>query len=227
MKALYLLSPLVFLFAACSFYYGDLVETAEARPDIVMEEIEYVRVRGGDHLVRFRADRAERWEDRRMMELWDFSFEQLEQGAESNAVEANAEGHAGAASVNLDSGNVSLKNGVRVNMESEDIIIITQALEWRDTERTLFSAARDTVDIERSDGTSFTGTGLSVNIRDRTWAFAGEVSGTYVEPEDEEEVDEEVSFDEADGEFNPYQLDLELDLDRNDENILASGGEVL
>ena len=189
MKMLRLLAGVVLLLTACSFDYSDLVEVAVSRPDIVMEDLEYVRVRGGEHLVRFRAERAERWEDRRTMELWDFSFEQLETNTETSEVEVNADGHAGAASAQLDSGNVSLRDGVRINMESEDIIIITEALEWRDSERTLFGGAQDKVDIERSDGTTFTGVGFSVNIRDRTWAFTGEVLGTYVETDDEEDAD--------------------------------------
>ena len=180
-----LLFPAVLFLAACSFDYGDLLETGEGRPDIVMENLEYVRVRGGEHLVRFRAERAERWEDRRTMELWDFYFEQLENSEEGVGV--NTEGRAGAASIQLDTGNVFLRDGVRVNMESEDIIITTAELEWRDNERLLFSAGENEVGVERSDGTSFTGIGFSVNIRDRTWAFTGEVSGTYVE-EDEDET---------------------------------------
>ena len=184
MKNFGLLFPAILLLAACSFDYGDLMEEGVGRPDIVMENLEYVRVRGGEHLVRFRADRAERWEDRRTMELWDFYFEQLENSEEGIGV--NAEGQAGAASVQLDTGNVSLRAGVRVNMESEDIIITTSELEWRDRERILFSAGQNEVGIERSDGTSFVGIGFSANIRDRTWGFTGEVHGTYVETEDEE-----------------------------------------
>ena len=184
-----LLFPAVLFLAACSFDYGDLLETGEGRPDIVMENLEYVRVRGGEHLIRFRADRAERWEDRRTMELWDFYFEQLENSEEG--VEANAEGRAGAASIQLDTGNVSLRSGVRVNMESEDIIITTVELEWRDRERLLFSAGQNEVDVERSDGTSFTGIGFSVNVRDRTWAFTGEVRGVYVETDDDDDEEEE------------------------------------
>jgi len=179
-----LLFPAVLLLAACSFDYGNLTEEGEQRPDIIMENLEYVRVRGGEHLVRFRADRAERWEDRRTMELWDFYFEQLEQNEEG--IEANAEGRAGAASVQLDTGNVSLRDGVRINIESEDIIITTGELEWRDRERVLFGTAEREVGIERSDGTSFIGIGFTANIRDRTWGFSGIVSGTYVETEDEE-----------------------------------------
>jgi len=194
-----LLFPAVLLLAACSFDYGDLMDDTLHRPDIVMEDLEYVRVRGGDHLVRFRAERAERWEDLRTMELWDFYFEQLES---ADGVEINAEGHAGAASVELDTGNVSLRDGVRINMESEDIIIITDELEWRDEERILFSAAEGEVGIERSDGTDFTGIGFSMSVRDRTWAFTGGVFGTFVE-EDEDEED-----DEADQEYDTEVLSL-------------------
>ena len=189
MKGFRLLFPAVLLLAACTFDYSDLVEETVARPDIVMEDIEYVRVRGGDHLVRFRAERAERWEDRQTMELWDFYFEQLESTPEG--VEADAEGWAASASVRLDTGNVSLRGGVTINIESEDIIITTDQLEWRDNERLLFGGAQDEVLIERSDGTSFTGIGFHVNIRDRTWAFTGQVGGTFVE-EDEEDDEEDV-----------------------------------
>jgi len=195
MKLLRLFVPVVLLLAACSFDYSDLAEAAVSRPDIEMLDLEYVRVRGGDHLVRFRAERAERWEDRRTMELWDFSFEQLESGAQAERVEVNADGHAGAASVQLDTGNVSLRDGVRINMESEDFIIITEALEWRDRERLLFSGAGDEVGIERADGTNVTGVGFTVNLRDRTWAFAGEARGIYVETDDEE-ITEEVAEEE-------------------------------
>ncbi|MCL2382554.1 MAG: LPS export ABC transporter periplasmic protein LptC [Treponema sp.] len=192
MKLLRLIIPSLLLFAACSFDYGYLVmEEGGFRPDIIMEDLEYVRVRGGDHLVRFRADRAERWEDRRTMELWDFYFEQLENSGADNGVEINADGHAGAATVQLDTGNVALRDGVRINMDSEDIIITTQELQWRDRERVLFGAPGDEVDIERSDGTSFSGVGFTVNIRDRTWAFAGEVSGTYIETDDDDDEGED------------------------------------
>ena len=200
-----LLFPVVLLLVACSFDYSDLVEEGVDRPDIVMENLEYVRVRGGEHLVRFRADRAERWEDRRAMELWDFYFEQLEHNEEG--IEANAEGRAGAASVQLDTGNVFLRDGVRINIESEDIIITTGEIEWRDRERILFSAADKEVGIERSDGTSFIGIGFTANIRERTWGFTGVVSGTYVEEDDEEADEEAMEVASLDQNQSPYGED--------------------
>ena len=175
--------PIVLLLSACSFDYGDGSEAGPDKPDIIMKNIEYVRVRGGDPLVRFRADYVERWEDRQIMELRDFSFEHLENSGEK----INAEGRAGSASARLDTGNVSLRDGVRINIESEDMIIKTGRLECRDRERLVFGAEEAEVEIERTDGTSFTGRGFSMDIRNRTWAFTGEVSGIYVETDDEEE----------------------------------------
>jgi hypothetical protein len=90
--------------------------------------------------------------------------------------------------VQLGSGNVSLKDGVRINVESEDVVIRTAGLEWKDKEKTLSGGAEDEVEIERSDGTSFLGRGFSADARNRTWAFSGEVKGTYVEEEEDEEA---------------------------------------
>ena len=203
MKNLPLLFAAVLLSAACSFDYGEVADTGESRPDIVMEDIEYVRVEGGAPLVRFRAEYAERWEDRQTMQLREFSFEHLE----NNGAEINAEGQAGAASVQLDTGNVSLTDGVRINIESEDMQISTDGLQWKDEERMLLGAEEDDVDIERSDGTSFTGRGFSVDIRNRNWIFIGEVRGTYVEQDDEDEEEEaeaeEAAEEEDDGEEEP------------------------
>lgn len=168
------------LITACSFDYGAVSESDKNKPDIVMENLEYVRVRGGDPLVRFQAEYAERWEDRQAMELRNFSFEQLQDHGET----INAQGRAGAASVQLNSGNISLKNGVSISVESEDITIQTSGLEWRDKEKTLSGAANAEVDIERSDGTSFSGIGFSADARNRTWTFTGEVKGSYVEKDD-------------------------------------------
>ena len=75
-KLLFLPALAVYIIG-CSFNYGDGEEDRN-RPDIVMENIEYVRVRGGDPLVRFRAEYAERWEDRQIMEIRAFSFEQFD-----------------------------------------------------------------------------------------------------------------------------------------------------
>ena len=175
-----------FLLNACSFDYGAGDGSENTSPDIVMENIEYTRVRGGDLLARFRGEHAERWENTQIMRITNFSFEQMEDKGET----VNVEGSAGAADVRLESGDITLFGGVMIKIDSEDVIININRIEWKDKEKTLTSGAGERVDIQRSDGTSFTGMGVSADIRSRTWSFSGEVEGTYVE-EDEEEGDNE------------------------------------
>ena len=173
--------PLFFIlvFLGCSFDYGSGTDERN-RPDIIMENLEYVRVRGGDPQVRFRAEYAERWEDMQVMEINEFTFEQFENdGAGTNAV-----GGAGRARIELGTGDVMLRNNVTIDIESEDIIISTGELTWRDRERTLSGSPAGEVIVERRDGTVFTGTGFSANARNRLWEFSGEVRGTYVESDD-------------------------------------------
>jgi LPS export ABC transporter protein LptC len=170
----------------CSFDYGSSLYGGEELPDIIMKEVEYVRVRDGDPQVRFRAERAERYEESRIMELKDFSFEQFER----HSGEANATGNAGTAHVELDSGDIDLGGGVTLAVESEDIVIETGELAWKDKDRDLSGNASGEVKINRANGTSFSGWGFSANSRTRTWGFSGGIRGTYIhDDEDEEETE--------------------------------------
>ncbi|MDR1239317.1 MAG: LPS export ABC transporter periplasmic protein LptC [Treponema sp.] len=166
----------------CTFDYGNEPVEDSNQPDIIMDNVEYVRVRNADPVVRFQARRAERYEKRQYMELRDFSFEQFENHGE----DINASGRAGTASVELDSGNIRLEDGVSIAVDSEDITIETETLNWQDKERILSAGETEAVNILQEDGSNFTGWGFTANIRSRTWEFAGGVEGTYTQ-EDEEE----------------------------------------
>jgi LPS export ABC transporter protein LptC len=183
---------ILLLLGSCSFDYGDTGEAAPEQPDIVMRDVEYVRVRGGDPQVRFRAEGAERYENRQTMELRNFSFEQFN----PRGTDVSAMGRAGSARVELDSGNIRMDEGVRIDVESEDIIIETRELRWKDKERFLTAGEGDQVEILRSDGTNFLGRGFSADVRNKTWTFSGGIAGTYIHEDDEEDEDD----DEASGE---------------------------
>ncbi|MDR1107727.1 MAG: LPS export ABC transporter periplasmic protein LptC [Spirochaetaceae bacterium] len=159
-------------------------------PDLVMENTDYVRVRNGDPVVRIKAKQVERYDKRQTMELKNFSFEQFEEhGAKVNAV-----GQAGTAAVDMDSGDVRLGGKVTISVDSEDLIIETDAIEWKDKERSLSSQEDVAVDIYRSDGTSFTGKGFSANLRSRTWNFTSGAEGVYTQDDDEEDNGEAAGF---------------------------------
>ncbi|MDR0598177.1 MAG: LPS export ABC transporter periplasmic protein LptC, partial [Treponema sp.] len=177
----------VFVFGRCTFDYGDAVSENDDQADIVMENVEYVRIRDGDPVVRFRAQQAERYETRQTMELQNFSFEQFY----DHGNEVNATGSAGSGLVNLDSGNIQLERSIIIAVDSEDITIETDRLSWEDEKRILAGSDEHTVDIQRSDGTVFSGRGFSADVRSRTWAFAGGVEGSYVDTEEDDEGEEE------------------------------------
>jgi LPS export ABC transporter protein LptC len=173
----------VFVFGGCTFDYGDGASESEDQADIVMGNVEYVRMRDGDPVVRFRAQQAERYENRQAMELQNFSFEQFY----SHGSEVNATGSAGSGLVELDSGNIQLEQSIIIAVDSEDITIETDKLTWEDEKRILAGSDEHRVDIQRSDGTVFSGRGFSADSRRRTWTFSGGVEGSYVDTETEEE----------------------------------------
>jgi LPS export ABC transporter protein LptC len=174
---------LLLLLLSCTFDYGDELLAPVERPDLIMEDLEYVRVRNGDPLVRFIAKSAERYEKRQTMNLKEFSFEQFDHHGE----DVNASGKAGSAAVELDSGNLRLEDGVTLEVTSEDISIETESLEWQDRERILSADEHNNVDMWKSDGTRFSGRGFSANVRERTWSFSGGISGVYVSDDDDDE----------------------------------------
>jgi LPS export ABC transporter protein LptC len=179
-------SFLFFLLVSCSFDYSDASGSDKDQPDIVMENVEYVRVRSAELQARFQAELAERYEERRLMQLRNFSFEQF--GGDE---EVNAFGRAGSASIEIDSLDMRLDNGVRIDVESEDMAIETLWLEWKDKEKLLNGGEEEEVQVYQESGTAFTGIGFQADARRRTWEFTGNVSGTYIYDDDEEEEAEE------------------------------------
>jgi LPS export ABC transporter protein LptC len=178
-----------FVTGGCSFDYGNQESEESTLPDIVMEDLDYVRVRSGSLQARFTAERAERYDKRRTMELSAVQFEQYNLATG----ELDAKGTAGGAEVELSNGNVTLKNGIDLSVESEEITLETEWLAWNDGKRELKGKEEAAVVIKRSGGTDFRGIGLSADVRSRQWEFAGGAEGAFEQDDedDEEEEDDE------------------------------------
>jgi hypothetical protein len=151
-----------------------------------MEDLDYARVRKGQMIARLQAEMAERYEKRRRMELNNYSFEQYN----TTNDEVDALGSGGFAYVELDTSNVHMSSGVEIIVDSEDMILETKQLDWDDGKKTLVGGESEPVKVEQSDGTKFTGTGFSADVRSRKWFVVSDASGVYVH-EDEEEDDGE------------------------------------
>jgi len=174
---------IIILFASCTFDYGHSGDGEKTTPDLIMENVEYVRIRAGDPVAFFRAERAERYEAQGIMKLTNFSFEQYGESIE----EINTLGSAGFATIHIESGDFTMDNGVRIEIESEDVILETKQLEWKDETRILTTGNGEEVHIFQESGTHFIGIGLIANARERTYEFTGMVSGTFISVDDEEE----------------------------------------
>jgi len=187
---LFLLFSLLFFtfsFATCTFDYGETEAVGDDQPDLIMENVDYVRVRSKDPIARFRAERAERYENLGVMKLQNFTFEQYGERGE----EVNAMGKAGFAEVDINTSDIHMDNGVRIEVATEDIVIDTKQLDWKDESHTLFTGDEDEVNILQDKGTNFVGVGLHADARRRTWEFLGEAGGTYVFDDDDEEAEGE------------------------------------
>jgi LPS export ABC transporter protein LptC len=162
--------------ASCSFDYGDADAGENSRPDITMKNVEYMRMKNGEPQVKLQAVQAERYDKKNVMNLEDYQFDQYDpQGG------VDAAGEGGKASVDLSKLAVSMEEGIKINVESEDITMRTEALNYNDTTKQLDAPQDELVTIDRSDGTSFQGTGLQADVRARTFAFEQGASGIWVQ----------------------------------------------
>ena len=169
--------------AACSFDY-DTNYKDDGKPDLVMENAEYVRIVNGNPEIRVKAEEIRRYEERHAMELDKFSFEQYNAAPEGQKAipDINARGKAGIARMETDTNNFFIQGNISIEVISEDITIETSELSWKNNER-LISAPKY-VNITRSNGTTLKGRGFSADVRSRSWEFDSSVEGSVVENDD-------------------------------------------
>jgi len=168
--------PAILLFWSCTFNYGDTDVSAENLPDLVMENVEYVRVRAADPLAKLQAERFERYDKQNVVKMQNITFEQYGEHGEK----INVYGRVGSAEVNIESGDIFMDKNVSLDVKTEDILIDTYQLEWKDEPRFLSSGENNKVNIYRENGTRFSGTGLQANTRLREWEFLGGFNGVYI-----------------------------------------------
>jgi LPS export ABC transporter protein LptC len=168
---------------SCTFDYGDKESYGDESPDLIMENVEYVRVRSANPLAKLQAERVERYEKQNVIKLQNTTFEQYgEQGKE-----VNVSGKTGNATVEIDTGNIFMDRNVRIEVLTEDIILETYQLEWLNESKYLSTGNNNEVYVYRKNGTMFSGVGLQSDTRKRNWEFQGSVRGTYIKEDENTE----------------------------------------
>ncbi|MDR0404036.1 MAG: LPS export ABC transporter periplasmic protein LptC [Treponema sp.] len=189
------IAVLFILPAACSFDYDAAAEDSENIPDVIMKDVEYVRMENALPQVRIRSKEARRYETKHTMEIDSFSFEQYNPEAPEAGVipNINVRGSGGSANIETDTRNLTMGGGVSIEVESEDISLQTESLSWENAGR-VFVAPGEVV-VTRSDGTRLSGRNLSADTRRRGWRFEEAVSGDIAE--EDEDAEEAVDTDQT------------------------------
>lgn len=161
----------------CTLDYGALEEESSTNtPDLVMTDVEYVRVQDGKPVIRLQAESISRYDQAKRMDVDQPRFSQFDaDGAEG------ARGGASSASINTETGDVSLKGAVVLSIPEEDVDLETDRLDWQDANRILAGDAKSPLMVKRKDGSYLTGSGFRVDSRSKQWSFSERASGTYVD----------------------------------------------
>lgn len=165
--------------SSCSFDYGLQDDGGDGDPDLVMCDLEYVRVRDGAPQVRLQAERAESWESENRMRFTALRFAQYDRDGKSDAL-----GRADRADVDSESGDAELQGAVLLVVPSEKLSIETDSLSWRYEDRILSGPPEARTTLERSDGSGMSGAGFTADARSKSWRFGKDVRGSYVEEGD-------------------------------------------
>lgn len=169
-----------FFLLSCSFNY-DFFQKNEDDPNLVMENVEYVRIKNGNPEILVQAKEIRHNEAKHIIEIDNFSFNQYNSAPEGQEAISgiNARGKADYARLKTNTGDIEMAGDVIIVVASEDFTMETSKISWEDNDRKLY--APGTVIIKQSNGTTLKGTGFSADARNRCWEFASAVEGLVVE----------------------------------------------
>jgi len=165
------------LLIACSFDYSAMSETEHDKPDLIMQDVDYVRVTDGSISLHMQADQVERYEKKRLMQVQNIRFEQFSK----DSTEPDVLGTAGIAQFWTATSDAQFADGVRIVIQSEDLSVEAKSLQWNNSQKKLFGPQDDQVLLKKANGSVLVGKSFSADGRSRSWQFEGAVSGTYQE----------------------------------------------
>ena len=163
---------------SCSFKYSD--SEGEKTPDMVFTGAAAQRYSGGKMTFEIEADTMEVYSSEKIWAAEGVRFAEFgDDGAEENAASAGI--------MLLDEQNevYTLGGDVAFFVGEDDLAIRGEDLRWEKPIRFISAPAESSVSIT-GKSISATGTGFSANTQNRSYTFAGKISGRLI-PEDEGE----------------------------------------
>ncbi len=185
-KIVLLLSILVSA-AACTFDYTeariaeDLEETV---PETVLHDFTQVRIYNGVPEYRVYGAKAETYSKRNETVIEDVLFQ--EYNSEGELV---TEGSADRVVFNSETEDARLSGNLEFYNSTEDAGVKADNLSWKDQAKTLTGRDEEYITVVKKDGSSITGKGFSADVSSKNITFSSDISGVWVD-EDEEEGEE-------------------------------------
>jgi lipopolysaccharide export system protein LptC len=177
----FILVGTVSLLLSCSFDYSTISESEQEKPDLIMQDVDYVRVSDGKISLHMQADQIKRYESKRLLQVQNIHFEQYAK----NSLEPDAIGAAGIAQFWTATSDAAFSEGVQIYITSEKLSIEAKSLQWNNSQKKLLGPLDGQVLLKKSDGSILVGKNFSADGRSRSWQFAGPVSGIYQEDSEE------------------------------------------
>jgi LPS export ABC transporter protein LptC len=158
---------------------ADVVEPAEERPDAVFTGFRREEVKRG--LVTFvaKAERAEYFQDRGLLVVYNVSFE--DRGEDGGPAEAT--GQADKVVYHEDTGDAECSGFVQIRSLAEDVTFETTALNYRSASETLEGAPGGAAIVKVGKRLFIQGSGFFADIKAKAYAFREGASGALAASE--------------------------------------------
>lgn len=169
-RALAKLLFLVLLLTACSARMDEEILEEIEVPDMVVGNFHYIKYEKSRKQIELKADTSIHYEDRILLTNPVFT-------EYNNKGKVISVGRADSAEYHPLDDTASFSGNIVLTSSQEDATIRSQYLEWSDPERYIKGSSAGMVQIDRGNGTSFQGSGFSVELKTMTVEFAGDVEG--------------------------------------------------
>jgi LPS export ABC transporter protein LptC len=172
---------LLFL-SACSMDYEEAEvaeDISEEVPNTVLHYFSQTIVRDGTPVYRVQAEKAETYNKKNTMILFNVLFQELNPEGE-----VITEGWAEEITFYTDTEDAELEGNIEFYSKAEEAAVRASFLEWDHGDKVLSGKDEEVVRLERKSGSVVSGTGFEAELKKKRVRFTGNVEGTYVDEEE-------------------------------------------
>lgn len=171
--------------AACSVNYGNVYETEDTVPELMLDEAVFKRVKDSKVSSLIQSKRLEEFKDGGTVLAQDIQFESKDENGQVNSF-----GSAGLMKADTINEVYEFYNGIHIEAPERGFVIDGESLRWNGKTEQLSGEKGKTVTVKK-DGVTLSGSGFSASAISESFSFSSNVGGVYVDKKEEEGEGEE------------------------------------